>query len=119
MSPPGDPVPQAASASGNPLRGLVSGCRRGSPSRQLLRFGCAYEAIADTTCSATTICSRRDEGIRLRVFAAFKRIALESYDRIVVLDQVSAEPCFPARPVPPQGGLSRRCARGPCVPSGW
>ncbi|MEV8211770.1 transposase, partial [Streptomyces sp. NPDC079189] len=27
---------------------------------QLLRFGCSYEAIADTICSATTIRSRRD-----------------------------------------------------------
>lgn len=49
---------------------------------QLLRFGCSYEAIADTTCSATTIRSRRDEWIRLGVFAEFKRIALESYDQI-------------------------------------
>jgi hypothetical protein len=30
---------------------------------QVLRFGCAYEAIADTTCSATTIRNRRDEWI--------------------------------------------------------
>jgi transposase len=28
---------------------------------QLLRFGCSYQAIADTTCSATTIRNRRDE----------------------------------------------------------
>lgn len=77
---------------------------------QLLRFGCSYEAIADTTCSATTIRSRRDEWIRLRVFAAFNRIALESYDRIVglVLDQIAVDGCitkapggggtFPSRP---------------------
>jgi len=31
---------------------------------QLLRFGCSYEAIADTTCSATTIHNRRDEWIQ-------------------------------------------------------
>lgn len=36
---------------------------------QLLRFGCSYQAIADTTCSATTICNRRDEWIALGVFA--------------------------------------------------
>jgi transposase len=36
---------------------------------QLLRFGCSYQAIADTTCSATTIRNRRDEWIRLGVFA--------------------------------------------------
>ncbi|MET9663647.1 IS5 family transposase [Streptomyces sp. NPDC006510] len=60
---------------------------------QLLRFGCSYEAIADTTCSATTIRSRRDEWIRLGVFAEFKRIALDSYDRIVglVLDRIAVD----------------------------
>ncbi|MEL5960067.1 IS5 family transposase [Streptomyces sp. CLV115] len=60
---------------------------------QLLRFGCSYEAIADTTCSATTIRSRRDEWIRLGVFAELKRIALESYDRIVglVLDRIAVD----------------------------
>ncbi|WP_329375474.1 IS5 family transposase [Streptomyces sp. NBC_01483] len=60
---------------------------------QLLCFGCSYEAIADTTCSATTIRSRRDEWIRLGVFARLKQIALESYDRIVglVLDQIAVD----------------------------
>ncbi|OQD52012.1 IS5 family transposase [Streptomyces phaeoluteigriseus] len=60
---------------------------------QLLRFGCSYEAIADTTCSATTIRTRRDEWIRLGVFAEVKRIGLESYDRIVglVLDQIAVD----------------------------
>lgn len=32
---------------------------------QLLRFGCSRQAIADSTCSATTIRGRRDEWIRL------------------------------------------------------
>jgi transposase len=60
---------------------------------QLLRFGCSYEAIADTTCSATTIRTRRDEWIRLGVFDRLKQIALESYDRIVglVLDQIAVD----------------------------
>ncbi|MER7838967.1 IS5 family transposase [Streptomyces sp. NPDC096040] len=60
---------------------------------QLLRFGCSYEAIADTTCSATTIRNRRDEWIRLGVFARLKHIALECYDRIVglVLDQIAVD----------------------------
>lgn len=39
---------------------------------QLLRFGCSYEAIADTTCSASTIRSRRDEWIRLGIFSQLK-----------------------------------------------
>ena len=60
---------------------------------QLLRFGCSYEAIADTTCSATTIRSRRDEWIQLGVFARLKQIALECYDRTVglVLDQIAVD----------------------------
>ncbi|MEE1743814.1 IS5 family transposase [Streptomyces sp. JV184] len=60
---------------------------------QLLRFGCSYQAIADTTCSATTIRNRRDEWISLGVFARLKQIALESYDRIVglVLDQIAID----------------------------
>ncbi|MFB6947004.1 IS5 family transposase [Streptomyces sp. NPDC060286] len=60
---------------------------------QLLRFGCSYQAISDTTCSATTIRNRRNEWIRLGVFARLKQIALESYDRIVglVLDQIAVD----------------------------
>jgi transposase len=60
---------------------------------QLLRFGCSYEVIADTTCSATTIRNRRDEWIRLGVFARLKQIALDSYDRIVglILDQIAVD----------------------------
>ncbi|MEU6325582.1 IS5 family transposase [Streptomyces sp. NPDC047009] len=60
---------------------------------QLLRFGCSYQAIADTTCSATAIRNRRDEWIRLGVFARLKQIALVCYDRIVglVLDQIAVD----------------------------
>ncbi|MEU5445354.1 IS5 family transposase [Streptomyces griseofuscus] len=53
---------------------------------QLLRFGCSYQAIADTTCSATTIRNRRDEWIGLGVLARLKQIALESYGRILGLE---------------------------------
>ncbi|TWH65199.1 putative transposase of IS4/5 family DUF4096 [Micromonospora olivasterospora] len=52
---------------------------------QVLRFGCSYEGIADTTCSATTIRNRRDEWIRLGVFAQLKKVVLDVYDRIVGL----------------------------------
>ncbi|MFF2014179.1 IS5 family transposase [Streptomyces sp. NPDC058195] len=60
---------------------------------QLLRFGCSYQAIADTTCSATTIRNRRDEWIRLGIFAKLQQITLESYDRIVglALDQIAVD----------------------------
>src|ERR1700733_13359206 len=52
---------------------------------QVLRFGCSYEAIADSTCSATTIRSRRDEWIKAGIFARLRQIALDAYDRIVGL----------------------------------
>ncbi len=67
---------------------------------QVLRFGCSYEAIADTTCSAATIRNRRDEWIKAGVFAGLKQIALESYDRIVglVLDQIAVDGCITKAP---------------------
>ncbi|MFJ9615360.1 IS5 family transposase, partial [Streptomyces noursei] len=60
---------------------------------QVLRFGCSYEAIADSTCSAATIRNRRDEWIRLGLFAELKQIVLGAYDRIVglVLDQIAVD----------------------------
>ncbi len=60
---------------------------------QVLRFGCSYEAIADSTCSATTIRGRRDEWIPLGMFARRRQIALDAYDRIVglILDQIAVD----------------------------
>lgn len=60
---------------------------------QLLRFGCSYQAIADTSCSATTIRGRCDEWIRLGFFVKPKQIVLESCARIValVLDQIAID----------------------------
>ena len=67
---------------------------------QLLRFGCSYQAIADSTCSATTLRARRDEWIRLGVFAQLKRIALDAYDRIVglALEDVAVDGCITKAP---------------------
>jgi transposase len=65
-----------------------SGSPTGSSSRSWFRsygFGCSYESIADCTCSATTIRGRRDEWIRAGIFAELKKIARESYDRIIGL----------------------------------
>lgn len=53
---------------------------------QVLRFGCSYEAIADPSCSASTIRARRDEWIKQGIFAQLKQIALNAYDRIVGLE---------------------------------
>lgn len=52
------------------------------------------------TCSATINHNRRNEWIRLGVFARLKQIALESYDRIVglVLDQFAVDGCITRAP---------------------
>src|SRR3954453_4972157 len=67
---------------------------------QGLGFGCSYEGIADSTCSATTVRTRRDEWIGLGVFAALARIAREAYDRIVglVLDEIAVDGCITKAP---------------------
>lgn len=67
---------------------------------QLLRFGCSYEGIADTTCSASTLRARRDEWIRLRLFAKLARIARDGYDRIVglALHDIAADGCITKAP---------------------
>jgi transposase len=67
---------------------------------QVLRFGCSYEAIADSTCSATTIRNRRDEWIKLGMFAQLKNIALDCYDRIVglILEEISVDGCITKAP---------------------
>lgn len=67
---------------------------------QVLRFGCSYHAIADTTCSATTIRTRRDEWIKLGVFTQLKQITLDAYDRIVglVLEDIAVDGCITKAP---------------------
>jgi transposase len=67
---------------------------------QVLRFGCSYEAIADSSCSATTIRARRDEWIREGIFARLKQIALDAYDRIVglVLEEITVDGCITKAP---------------------
>jgi transposase len=67
---------------------------------QVLRFGCSYQAIADSTCSATTIRDRRDEWIKLGIFTRLRQIALDAYDRIVglLLDDVAVDGCITKAP---------------------
>ena len=67
---------------------------------QVLRFGCSYESIADSSCSATTIRNRRDEWIALGVFEQMKVIVLEFYDRIVglALDDIAVDGCITKAP---------------------
>ena len=68
---------------------------------QVLVFGCAYERIADTTCSATTLRDRRDEWIEMGVMEALRELALEAYDRIVGLElaDVAVDCCIQRWPL--------------------
>jgi transposase len=52
---------------------------------QVLVFGCAYERIADESCSATTLRRRRDEWIASGVMDKLRQIALEAYDKFIGL----------------------------------
>jgi len=67
---------------------------------QILVFGCAYERIADATCSATTLRDRRDEWIELGAMDALRELALEAYDRIVGLElaDVAVDCCITKAP---------------------
>ena len=67
---------------------------------QVLVFGCAYERIADCSCSATTLRDRRDEWIELGVMDALRELALESYDRFVGLElsEVAVDCCITKAP---------------------
>jgi transposase len=53
---------------------------------QVLVFGCAYERIADESCSATTLRRRRDEWIETRAMDALREMVLGVYDRFIGLE---------------------------------
>ena len=63
---------------------------------QVLVFGCAYEKIADGSCSATTLRRRRDEWIAAGVIDSLREIALEAYDRMVGLEpsELAVDSCI-------------------------
>ncbi|WP_411090130.1 IS5 family transposase [Streptomyces sp. 061-3] len=53
---------------------------------QILVFGCGYRKVADDSCSATTIRTRREEWIAAGVFERLELIVLEAYDRFIGLE---------------------------------
>jgi transposase len=53
---------------------------------QVLVLAAAYEKIADSSCSATTIRTRRDEWIDAGIFDQLEQLCLDAYDQIVGLD---------------------------------
>jgi transposase len=67
---------------------------------QVLVLGAAYERIADSGCSATTIRRRRDEWIAAGVFDELEQICLDAYDKIVGLElgDVTVDGCIVKAP---------------------
>ena len=67
---------------------------------QVLVFGCAYERIADASCSATTLRDRRDEWIESGVMERLRGMALDAYDRLVGLElsEVAVDGCITKAP---------------------
>ena len=67
---------------------------------EVLVFGCAYEKIADRSCSATTLRRRRDEWIELGLLEALRERALEAYDRMVGLEpsELAVDSCITKAP---------------------
>lgn len=66
----------------------------------VLDFGCAYERIADESCSATTLRRRRDEWISSGAMEKLRKMVLESYDRIIGLElsDVAVDRCITKAP---------------------
>ncbi len=52
----------------------------------VLVFGCAYERIADASCSESTRRRRRDEWIGLGLMERLRQISLGAYDRLIGLE---------------------------------
>ena len=63
---------------------------------QVLVFGCAYERIADHSCSATTLRRRRDEWIDSGVMERLRGMVLDAYDRMIGFDlsEVAVDCCI-------------------------
>lgn len=67
---------------------------------QVLVFGCAYERIADESCSATTLRRRRDEWIASGVMGRLQQIVLDAYDWMIGLElsDVAVDCCITKAP---------------------
>lgn len=67
---------------------------------QVLKWGIAYQAVADSTCSATTIRRRRDEWIQAGVFARLEDLCLAAIDKIcgLQLEDLTVDGCIVKAP---------------------
>jgi transposase len=53
---------------------------------EILVFGCAYERIADESCSESTLRRRRNEWIACGLMERLREISLGAYDRFIGLE---------------------------------
>lgn len=67
---------------------------------QVLVFGCAYERIADASCSESTLRRRHDEWIELGVMERLRGICLDAYDRLIGLElsEMAVDGCITKAP---------------------
>ena len=67
---------------------------------QILVFGCAYERIADASCSESTLRRRRDEWIEAGVMERLREICLDAYDYFIGLElsEVAVDCCVTKAP---------------------
>lgn len=67
---------------------------------EVLVFGCAYERIADESCSASTLRRRRDEWIASGVMGRLQQIVLDAYGWMIGLDlsDVAVDCCITKAP---------------------
>jgi transposase len=67
---------------------------------QVLVFGCAYERIADASCSESTLRRRRDEWIELGVMDRLREVCLEAYDQLIGLElsEIAVDCCVTKAP---------------------
>lgn len=72
----------------------------------VLVYGCGYERVADSTCSATTLRRRRDEWIEAGIAEQLRTTALGAYDQMVGLD---------LEVLPVDGCITKAPAGGDCA----
>ena len=67
---------------------------------QILVLGCAYERIAEESCSESTLRRRGDEWIELGVMERLTEISLNAYDRLIglKLSDLAVDCCIPKAP---------------------
>jgi transposase len=65
---------------------------------EALVFGCGYERLGDSSCSATTLRRRRDEWITAGVFDQLRSSGLAAYERLIGLDLADVAGCITKAP---------------------